>query len=112
MNEIAHLLLASTAGLALGAFYYQALWWTVQRVVKTQRPFGLMVGSFVVRNVVVLGGFWCCGTRGWQGLIAAFVGFLVMRVVFVRKLGPQPGPEASEPTTTIEEAREQETNGR
>lgn len=76
------------AGLALGAFYFIALWKTVQRLPAAQSPARLMFGSFVARTGVVLAGFYFIMAGGrWELLAAALTGFIFMKIILTRRLG-------------------------
>jgi len=79
---------AFVAGLVLGAFYFIALWRTVKRLPDTQRPWRLMLGSFVVRMAVLLPGFYFVMSGHWERLIMALVGFILMRKLLTRHFGP------------------------
>lgn len=76
------------AGLALGAFYFIALWKTVQKLPAAHSPARLMLGSFIVRMVVVMAGFYFVMAGGrWELLVAALAGFTFMKVILTRRLG-------------------------
>ena len=52
------LVAAFAAGLALGAFYFIALWKSVQKLSVANSPASLMIGSFILRMAVVMAGFY------------------------------------------------------
>jgi F1F0 ATPase subunit 2 len=81
------LLLAFTAGLALGAFYFIALWRTVKKLPDSSRPLRLMLGSFALRMAVVLPGFYFVMGGQWERLAMALIGFILIRVILTRRLG-------------------------
>jgi F1F0 ATPase subunit 2 len=83
-----NLLLAAFAGLALGLLYFGGLWLTVRRITWTAKPALLMLGSFVVRLLVTLCGFYLVMDDSWERLLACLAGFLVVRVVLTRALAP------------------------
>jgi F1F0 ATPase subunit 2 len=84
------LIAAFVAGLALGAFYFIALWQTVQRVPSTASPARLMLGSFILRMAVVMAGFYLIINGGhWERLAAAMLGFIIIRKILTYRLGPQ-----------------------
>jgi F1F0 ATPase subunit 2 len=78
------LCMSALAGLALGLFYFGGLWLTVRRIAGTTRPAFLMLGSFVVRLVVTLCGFYLVMDGRWERLLACLIGFLVTRFVLTR----------------------------
>ncbi len=81
------LFLAFAAGLALGTFYFIALWRTVKRLPDTPNPVRLMLSSFVLRMAVVLPGFYFVMGGEWQRLATALMGFVLMRMILTRRLG-------------------------
>jgi F1F0 ATPase subunit 2 len=84
------LLAAFTAGLALGAFYFIALWQTVQQLPTTKSPARLMMGSLIGRMAVLLAGFYLVmGAGHWERLVSAMLGFIIMRKILMLRLGPQ-----------------------
>ena len=87
MITVALLFGAFAAGLVLGAFYFITLWRTVRKLPDTQRPARLILGSLVVRMVVVLPGFYFVMSGHWERLIVALIGFILMRKLLTRHLG-------------------------
>ncbi|TLN14649.1 ATP synthase subunit I [bacterium] len=82
------LVLAVAAGLVLGLFYFGGLWLTVRRLVLCKKPGLLMFSSFVVRTFFSLGGLYLVMAGDWQRLLACLAGFLLVRFLLVRVLGP------------------------
>lgn len=84
------LLAAFTAGLALGAFYFTALWHTVRKLPSANKPSGLLIVSFFLRMGVIMAGFFLIIDAGhWERLAAAMVGFIIIRKILTFRLGPQ-----------------------
>ena len=84
------LLVAFAAGLALGAFYFIALWRTVRQLPIAKSPARLMLGSFIIRMAVVVAGFYLIMSEGhWERLAAAMLGFIIVRKILTYRLGPQ-----------------------
>ena len=84
------LIAAFAAGLALGAFYFTALWRTVRQLPVANSPASLMIGSFILRMAVVMAGFYfIMGTGHWERLAAAMLGFIIVRKILTYRLGPQ-----------------------
>jgi F1F0 ATPase subunit 2 len=70
-------------GSALGGVFYGGLWWTVRRV--SGKAIGRwLMGSFLLRTLAVLIGFFAVARGPWQGLAACVTGFVVARVVVTR----------------------------
>lgn len=85
------IVLAVIAGLLLGLFYYGGLWWTVRQL-QTSRHLGLLfAGSFLVRTVVVIGGFFLVSGGDWLLIVASLVAFIGVRLVLTRRWGPEMG---------------------
>ena len=68
------------AGLALGAFFFGGLYWTVRHGLVSTRPARWFVISLAVRLVVTLYGFYLVAGDQWPRLLACLVGFLIARV--------------------------------
>lgn len=79
-NLVYHILLGFAVGLILGAVFYGGLWLTVKKGLTAKSPALLFLGSFVLRTVLVLIGFYYLSLSGiWQSLLAALVGFILIR---------------------------------
>ncbi len=83
-----YLALSVLAGALLGAFFFGGLWWTVQKMTGSSRPYLLAAASFIVRNAVLLAGLYLLLTGGWPYLLAAMAGLLVARTVTFYMLKP------------------------
>jgi F1F0 ATPase subunit 2 len=83
-----HLSFAALAGLALGLFYFGGLWLTVRRIPASGKPGILMLGSFVVRLLVTFCGMYHVMDGEWPLLLSCLAGFLLMRFLLTRMLGP------------------------
>lgn len=94
LSTIMILMAAFAAGLALGAFYFMALWQTVKRLSSTASPARLMLGSLVGRMAVLTAGFYFVMGGHWERMVLAMLGFIVMRKILTYRLGP---PRAMEP---------------
>jgi F1F0 ATPase subunit 2 len=86
--NVFHLTIALPAGLALGAFYFGALWMTVQRLPGARRPWLLSLGSFWVRLLVTLSGFYFATQGRVENLALCLLGFFFMRGLLVRRYRP------------------------
>ena len=83
-----NLSLSALAGLLLGLFYFGGLWLTVRKIPSSGNPGILILGSFVVRLLVTLCGMYLVMDGKWELLVACLAGFLLMRIVLTRMLGP------------------------
>ena len=88
------LMMSFAAGLVLGAFYFVALWRTVNRLSSTTSPVRLMLGSLILRLAVVTAGFYFVMGGQWERLAVAMLGFVVIRKILTYRLGPQKAAEA------------------
>jgi F1F0 ATPase subunit 2 len=86
-----YLSLAALAGLVLGLFYFGGLWLTVRKIPCSGNPGFLVLVSFAVRLLVTLYGMYLVMAGEWERLVACLTGFLLMRIVLTRVLGPARG---------------------
>lgn len=84
-----YLILSLLAGGLLGVFFFGGLWWTVQKITGSGRPYMISVISFIVRTAIVLAGFYFLIKVGWQFMIAALFGFIIARTILAYKLKPK-----------------------
>ncbi len=80
MHEALILLPAWLAGLALGAFFFGGLWWTVRRGVSSRQPALWFLGSLLGRMAIALSGFYLVADRHWERLLACLLGFVMARL--------------------------------
>jgi F1F0 ATPase subunit 2 len=83
--EAVWLVLTLLAGGLLGLVYFSGLWWTTQQLTTAKHPALLFLGSFLVRLVVVLGGFYLVAGGRWERMIACLAGFLLARSWLLRR---------------------------
>jgi len=86
------LALTASFGALLGLGYFGGLWWTVRRIRDTQGSTALLLGSFLVRSVGALGGFylvlrWMDGR--WEMIALCLLGFMGARLVLVQRWEPE-----------------------
>ena len=93
MSDILALALALLAGALLGAFFFGGLWWTVQKGVTSERPALWFLGSLLLRTSMVLAGFYFVSQGHWSRLVACLLGFLIARVIVVKRLTRAPAKE-------------------
>lgn len=77
---------AFLAGMALGLFYFEALWLTVRRLSSHPRPSLLMFESLLVRLAVAMAGFYVVMDGRWERLAACLAGFFIMRALVSRRV--------------------------
>ncbi|RAR62834.1 MULTISPECIES: ATP synthase subunit I [Halomonadaceae] len=102
---------AGLAGLALGAFFFGGLYWTVRRGLVSTRPARWFLASLAVRLAVTLYGFYLVAGDQWPRLLACLVGFLIARVAVTwltrrpRSADVVPVEAAPEEATPAQEVR-------
>jgi len=71
---------ALLAGALVGAVFYGGLWWSVRTLIAARRASFWLVGGFVIRTMLAIGGFWLVAQGGWRNLLACLAGFCAVRV--------------------------------
>jgi F1F0 ATPase subunit 2 len=82
-----HCIVALLAGMALGGIFFGGLWLTIRHTLSSAALGLWLMGSFVVRTVIVLVGFYVIFAGDWRRLIACLVGFASARFVVAGLLG-------------------------
>jgi len=77
-------------GAAVGAIAFGSLWLTVRGLPGASCPVMLVLGSFLLRTAGSAAGLYFIMDGHWERLAAALVGFLGVRTLLVRRLGPGP----------------------
>jgi len=96
MSDILALALALFAGALLGVFFFGGLWWTVHKGVTSERPALWFLGSLLLRTGLILAGFYLVSQGHWSRLVVCLLGFLIARVIVVKRLTRTP-PEEQTP---------------
>lgn len=84
MNEALTLVLASVAGVLLGALFFGGLWWTVRKGVSAKRPTFWFFCSLWLRMGITLTGFHLVAGGHWERLLVCLLGFFIARLVVTR----------------------------
>jgi F1F0 ATPase subunit 2 len=90
LNEALSLILAFSVGMALGAFFSLNLWASVRRMTDEHSHWYIMYGNFMLRMGVVVIGFYLVMAGHWERMLAALLGFVLIREILVRRLGRKP----------------------
>jgi F1F0 ATPase subunit 2 len=103
LSDIPAVSLSLFGGALLGAFFFGGLWWSVQKGIVSERPALWFLGSLLVRTSVILAGFYFVSQGHWSRLVACLVGFVVARLIVVKRLARAPTIEQTklEEETTI-----------
>ena len=86
MSDIPALALAFVAGSMLGVLFFGGLWWTVQKGVTSDLPAFWFLGSLLLRTGAILAGFYLVSQGHWSRLVACLLGFVIARVIVVKRL--------------------------
>ncbi len=81
MHELFNTAVPLIAGLALGAFFFGGLWWTVRKGLTSDHPATWFLVSQLSRMAVTLFGFYFVADGQWQRVLLCLAGFLIVRVV-------------------------------
>jgi F1F0 ATPase subunit 2 len=90
MSDFLPLALALLGGGLLGAFFFGGLWWTVQKGVTSELPAFWFLGSLLLRTGAILAGFYLVSQGHWSRLVACLLGFVIARVIVVKRLTRPP----------------------
>jgi F1F0 ATPase subunit 2 len=84
MTDLLPLALAWMAGIALGAFFFGGLWWTVRKGVASHMPALWFFGSLLIRMGGTLAGFYVVAAGQWERLLVCLLGFVIARLIVTR----------------------------
>lgn len=78
---------AFLAGVILGGIYFGALWLTLRQLPHRRRPGLFLVASLTGRLGILLIAFYLILiSRHWIPLLASLIGFLIVRVLLIRRV--------------------------
>lgn len=83
---ICKLVFAFGAGILIGLFYFGGLRWTVHRLPRVRKPIIWVTGSFLVRAVLSLTGFYVVSRGEWKRILVCLFGFVVVRMIWTAKV--------------------------
>jgi F1F0 ATPase subunit 2 len=87
---------AFALGTVVGSLYFGGLWWTVRQLPALKRPGLFLLLSLFVRLGVALPLFYLIMDGRWERLLAAVLGFMVVRAFLARRLRPLAGNRTTE----------------
>jgi len=73
-------------GLLLGLVYFGGLWLTVRRLTTGKHQAIVMLGSFVIRNALMVIGFFPVIRQGWQTTLICLAGIIIVRFILIRRI--------------------------
>jgi F1F0 ATPase subunit 2 len=77
-------------GGGVGLFHFGGLWFTIHRLTRVRHPEVEFVLSFFLRTAFSIAAFFFISGGRWEKILAALAGFLAVRLVMVRRVGPIP----------------------
>jgi F1F0 ATPase subunit 2 len=87
--DLLQTLVPFAAGAGIGIFYFGGLWLTVRLLPVVRQPALLTLGSFFIRMGLSLGAFYFVMGGDWVRLLICVAGFFLVRVIMVRRIGPE-----------------------
>ncbi|HSM25600.1 MAG TPA: ATP synthase subunit I [Anaerolineaceae bacterium] len=93
-GDVSSILLALGGGFLVGFVYFWSLRFTIAHMVTTKHPALVMIGSYFLRTVFMLLAFYLIMDGELMRLIACLVGFILARIVLVKRTGPQKPTQA------------------
>ena len=88
VNDLQSLIAAGATGLALGAFFFGGLLWTVGKVVLSPWPALWILSSLVLRMTMALAGIYFVSDGDWRRLLVCLAGFAAARLAVTRLSRP------------------------
>ena len=107
--DISGWIIAFAFGGVIGLFYFMGLWWTVQSLPQRRRPALWVTASYFIRTAVTVFAFYLVMGSHWQRLLVSLLGFVMVRIVLVRRLRPAKaviGPTPAESDLGMKELSE------
>ncbi len=71
MTQVVTVILALFFGGLLGAIFFGGLWWTVRMGLSVHQPGIVFAGSFLLRTLLCVAGFYFIANGDWQRLAAS-----------------------------------------
>jgi F1F0 ATPase subunit 2 len=91
MNETVSLMLATAAGISLGAMFFGGLWWTIRKSFSSHQPALWFLCSLLLRTWLVVAGFYFVTRGRWDRLLVCLLGFIAARLIVTRFTRPEVG---------------------
>ena len=88
-GDVTSLFVALGGGFLVGFVYFWSLKYTISHMVTARHPALVMIGSYVLRTVFMLLAFYLIMDGELMRLIACLVGFILARILLVKRAGPQ-----------------------
>ncbi|MFP4477230.1 MAG: ATP synthase subunit I [Desulfatibacillaceae bacterium] len=95
MNQLGFAAAVFGAGLGIGLAYFAALKVNIELMMRSDRPWVLAIGGFILRAGLAASAISLVAGGRWQGFAAAVAGFILARWISVRLFGPSRAHQAS-----------------
>jgi len=86
VSDIGPIIEALAIGIFLGLLFFGGLWWTVRHSLSSPAASVWLIGSFPLRMIITVGGFYFVSLGDWRRLLACLLGFLIARIGVTRLL--------------------------
>lgn len=83
-----NLALSALAGAFLGILYFGGLWWTIQKISQAGQSVWLLAVSFILRTVLVIGGFFIITDGKLERLAISMLAFFCDQVCVYQVFQP------------------------
>ena len=88
MNPLLELAASLIFGAVIGLLFFWSLWRSVNTLDRAEHLALKLLGGLLARFVLVLAAFYFLTRHGgWQHLLAATVGFTLVRLIMVQRIG-------------------------
>jgi len=90
MSETLQFMASIAAGSLLGVIFLLGLWMTLHHLEKSRHPTFRLLASLLLRLGLVCVLFYLLARyQGWQHLLAATAGFILVRIVIIQRVRPR-----------------------
>lgn len=79
--------ICAITGAIAALLYFRGLWWTVRGMAGARHPLALYALSVGLRMSGIAAGALVIVPFGWQAVVAALAGFLIVRIAITRAIG-------------------------
>ncbi len=83
------LLLSFLVGILGGGLYFGGLWYTVRHLPAARRPALLLIGSYLLRLILLLVAIILLAGNHWSTMLSALAGIILARTLLIRRWGPK-----------------------
>jgi F1F0 ATPase subunit 2 len=70
-------------GIILGILFFGGLYLTVGKLNEVKNPSFLVIFSFIIRMVILLGGLFYLSKKGYQAILLALMGIVLVKFIMI-----------------------------